>query len=328
MPTGKSITEKPLDGLRIFLYGPPKSKKTTWCLKAAEAGFRVLVFDADRGLNVLAQINKNALERIYSMPIYDGPTDANAALSMASILRRQEFWFDEQTRFYIHSARTGLRHCNLRDFGPETLLVFDYTAIVESVVRQYAGENNIDLTDARKPEWEGYRWCGTILTWMLTQLRTLNRCHYVCIGHMTQYEKHKPPPTDPKKQGPLEWTRQQMFSSSNPHAMSIGHHFTDVLKLYKEGATFWVDSTGNKFDEGGSQSIAPGKYEWDKLQFVDLLKSVGHIAPNPAAQPFDFPLIEAGTITPVPAPAVSADNRGGIIRPKQRISSFISTASK
>lgn len=283
------------DTLRLFIYGPAKSRKTWWALKAAEAGFRVLLFDFERGASIVNMIDTKARERIYILEAHDAPTDAYAAAFATSALKSHEFYFEEETRRVSINRGKNMRHCNMTQFGRDTVVVFDsYTALAVSTARQYAFQNNIDLADAAKTQWEGYRWCGALLTWMLTQMKLL-RCHVICIGHETQYEKYKKHPTDPNKQGPLEWTRRQPSSTSNPHGMSITQHFTDVMYFHVTGRTAKIDTRGNKYEEGGGRHIPPDEYEWDKLQFIDIIRHCSMPVPGESiemAAGFDFPTFE------------------------------------
>lgn len=290
MPQGDYFAANDIE-LRALLYGPAKSKKTWWALRAAEFGFRVLVFDMDRGASIIQQIPEWARKNIYVLEINDGPLDAFAARFVVSALRNYEFWFDEESRQVSHVKRGGLRHCNMRDFGRDTFVVFDsYTALATSVARQYAFENNIDLADAEKPEWEGFRWCGQLLTWILTQMRGMP-CNVVTIGHETQYEKYKKDPANPKRQGPLEFTRRQLVSSSNPHGMGIPQYFTDIFYMYAEGRNFYLDCRGNRNEDAGSRHVAPERYVWDDFTIADLAAAANVFPPEKVA-PFDFPVEE------------------------------------
>lgn len=272
--------------LRTLIYGPAKSKKTWWALRAAEFGYRVLLIDMEHGSAIAKQLPKEALKNVYIIDAADGPRDAFAAVSTTMLLRGGLVYFDEASRKIGTRPAPGLRQYNLFDFGRDTVIVFDsYTALVNSVTRKFAIENNIDLADAAKPEWEGYRWCGAALTWLLEQMCTLS-AHVVLIAHETRYEKRKP--AQGKQQGEVEFTRRQPLSSSNPHGMSIAAKFEDVLYFYAQGRSNFIEATGNKLEDGGSRNIEPKRYDWNEMSIGALMQAAGCERPRSPVEPFDF----------------------------------------
>ena len=288
--------------LRVFLYGPGKSKKTWWALRAAEAGFRVLLFSLERGHGIAQQLSPEAQDRIYLLEAHDSPTDSYAATFVTTAFREFSFFADEENRRITTRRNNGMRHYNMANFGRDTVIVIDtYTALAISTARAFSLENNIDLSDAEKQEWPGYGYCGRLLTWMLTQFRSAP-CHIVIIGHETQYEKFKklPGKANENKRGPLEFSRRQPMSSSNPHGMSISRDFDNVFYMYAEGRTFFLDTRGNKTEDAGSRIIPPDRYDWDKMTFGELATRAN--IPHPTNAPaFNFPLVE-GVAAPRNAP--------------------------
>lgn len=274
---------------RIFVYGPAKSQKTWWALRAAEFGWRVLYFDFEHSGSIVKQLPADALKRIYMLEVNDGPSDAFASVFATTALRSFDFYYNEATRQVSLRPAPGMVHIDMRNFGRDTVVVFDsYTALAVSVARRYAFENGIDLADAQKPEWEGYRWCGALLTWMLTQMQIFP-CPIIVIGHTTQYEKYKQIRDSQGKprQGPLEWSRRQPISSSNPHGMSIAAKFEDVLYMYKQGHMTYIETKGDQYADAGSRIVPPGRYTWDELTFAALAKMAG-IEPPQAVTSFNF----------------------------------------
>jgi len=287
MPAASDIL-KAADPLRVCLYGPAKSRKTWWAYAAAEAGYRVLCFDSDRGNSILTQISPAARERIYILQCHDGVADAFASTFATFAFKTFEFYINEATRRVSFTPQAGLSHIDMRGFGSDTIVVLDsYTALVQSVTKQFCIENNIDLADAKKLEWPGYAFAGLWLNWLLAQIKLLP-CHLVLIGHVTQYEKYKKGP-DGKLTPVPEWSRRQLKSASNPHSMNITKDFTDVLYAYVEGRTTYIDTRGNQHEEAGSRHVPPARYTWDDLSFAKLAEAAGHKAPQPPAQPFLFP---------------------------------------
>lgn len=287
MPTLNQHLEES-KALRLFIYGPPKSYKTYWTLQAAEAGYRVLYFDMDRGADIARLLSPAARERIYVIDCADTVSAPLACHFMSFLLRKNECYFNEKTKalsLFPHAGSIGI---NLNILGADTIILFDsYTTLVGSIVREYARANNIDLSDAKKSSWEGYRWCGALATWMLDQLKTIP-CTTVTIGHDTVYDKYKAHPTDSNKQGILEWSKTQPLSSSNPHAMGITAKFTDVLRFYIEGRNPKIDTRGNRLEDAGGRNIDPNLYDMSKLSLASILQTCGKAASNLPAATWDF----------------------------------------
>lgn len=296
MPAATQVLEHGMPR-RVCLYGPAKSRKTTWALMAAEAGYRVLLMDSDRGSDVLTQLTPAARERVYIFECHDSAEDAFAAAFTTYAFKFFHFWINEETRRMSFTKLPGLAHVDMREFGNDTVVVYDsYTALVQSATKQYCRENNIDLSDAKKTEWPGYGYAAMYLNWFLGQTKLLP-CHFIMIGHATQYEKYKKVPGS-DKQGALVWSRRQLKSSSNPHSMGITKEFTDVLYAYVEGRQGYVDTRGNQYEEAGSRIVPPDRYKWEDLSFAALAQAAG-VAPPTEVAPFQFP-VEAST-----APLVS-----------------------
>jgi len=305
------IAQQPISAL---VYGPAKSRKTWWALRAAEAGYRVLVFSLEKGHAIVQQIPPEARERIYIIDAADGPTDGFAALTVTTALKEFNFYIEENKRLVSTKPRAGMVHVDLRSFGTDTVVVWDtYSALAVSTARNFAFENGIDLSDAGKPEWEGYGYCGRLLTWMLTQMRALP-CHTLVIAHETRYEKYKKDKQNPKRQGPLEFERRQPISSSNPHGMTVARDFDNVLYMYIEGRSTWIDTRGSRLEDAGSRIIPPNRYSWDELSFGDLARAAGHALPA-AVEPFNFPIVggeqPSPTNTPLPSGEQKAARVGG-----------------
>lgn len=316
------------DNLRICIYGPAKSKKTWWALRAAESGFRVLLFDFDKNSGIVKMIPEQFRKNIYILRCHDGVNDGFASLLTTAALRSFNFWLDEKSRQLSVTPKAGMVHFDLRGFGRDTVLVLDsYSALAISVVRQFCIENNIDLAQAelldvanQKTSQNGFQWYGSVLDWHLTQLKALN-CNVVVVGHETQYDKYKKR-KDGKRSMEIEFSRRQIKSSSQPHSMSIGKHFTDILYCYAEGRQFKIDTRGNKLEEAGGTNVAPGLYAWEDLSFAKVASMAG--IPNPQnVEPFNFPVQEAllqVKKTPVTKPVAKAQP---VIIPPQRTSSLI-----
>lgn len=325
--------------LRVLIYGTPGTKKTLWALAAAEAGFRVLLFDADRGASIAKLLSPAARSRIHHIDCADGPLDSFAATFIALLLKEYCIYYNETTRRITTRPFADAQFIDLRNFGRETIVVLDsYTALVRSVTRQYAFENNIDLSTAAKEEWEGYRWCGALLSWILGQLAALP-CHLIVVGHQTNYERHKKHPTDPRKQGPLEYVRRQLVSSSNPHGLTLARDFSDELYFITEGMTTYIDTRGNFLEEAKSRHVPPAKYLWSAthgyseanmpgLSFADLAATVNALPETPAI-PFNFALTPAAgsaAINPTSSASPTATLAPQVIKPGNAVGTLFTNA--
>lgn len=317
--------------IRAMPYGPGKMRKTWWALAAAEAGYRVLMFSGENGHGIVQRLSPAAQQRVYIIDCADGPTDGFFCTLMTVALKSGKFALNEKTR---RMADRQLPDCNwfdLTQLGLETVVVIDtMSELAVSLTRRFAFENNIDLTDAKRVEWEGYRYCGAMMTWFLDQLRCVLKCHYVVVNHATQYEKYGKNPSDPMKMGPLEFSRRQPVSTSNPHGLTVSREFDHVLYFSSSnGKQVWIDTIGDAERDAGSRALPNDRYKWEDLQFANLALADGCTLPAEPAPPFDFPLIEnrmamgaqtgapaapATLTTPAAPPSIPATPRPSLIK--------------
>lgn len=279
-------TNPPL--LRLLLYGSPKTKKTWLAGTAAEAGFNTILLDSDHGYHILLKnLTASAQKRLMIIEARDGFKKATAAEFLTRFLKLGSVNFNEKTRQIVTNAKILDENCvNLSvasHLSSSTVLIIDsYTALVKSIASRYAIENKIDLTDPSKTDWDGYAWCGALASWMLDKLARLP-CHVIVIGHKTVYEKRG------KDQKTIEWTRQQVKSTSGPHSMTLGDIFSDILYFENISSSMTKISTrADKDMEGGSRLIPPNIYNWDKLQFKDICKYAGIELPKSDLPFLDF----------------------------------------
>lgn len=263
--------------MRICLYGPPKSKKTWWAGKAAESGYRVLLLDSDDGYHVLKNIDPAAHGRINVVNIVDGFNNAYASVFMAKFLKGEKFNWDWKNKRFITGILTDtVQHIDANALTPNDVVVIDsWTAVARSLAFQYAIENNLDLSDPKLTDFgrDGYRWTGAIATWMIKQLHALP-CHVIVIGHATNYEKRKEVTGfGGKKESVVEWSRMQMQSTSGPHGLTLSSNFSDILYFEPHGKTgvVKINTYVEAGRDGGGRCVPPGIYEWEKLQFADVV---------------------------------------------------------
>lgn len=285
--------------LRELVYGPAKSKKTWWVGKAAEAGYNVLLLDGDDGWHILTQIKPEARKRIQVMDLNDDLNKVNFSTFMARLLKTGTIvWDEEKKKSAKLNPNANCVSIDLNKMGKHDLLVVDsWTALIKSLMWQYAIENTIDLSEADKSDWDFYGWGGRLALWMLDRLASLN-CHLVVIAHATIYEKRS---KDGKK---VISQKRQIISTSGPNAMQIPSKFSDVLYFYPKGSAFKIDTKGTDEADGGSRLVPPGVYNWDDLQFVDLIKAAGLDLP-----PVDNPFIDYAVAVKEPVKP-----RGGLIK--------------
>lgn len=284
------------NSLRILVYGPAKSKKTWWACRAAEAGFKVLLFDFEDGSSILKWLPEEARNRIYILSFADSGTDCFTVTSTITVLKKYNFYVNETTRRVTESPQYGSLHIDINSFGQDTFVIFDsYTALVNSAMKKFSLDHKIDLAEAQKIEWPGYGQTGRLLTWMLGQMEHFP-CPFVLIGHETQntIKKKVLGGQEAQKKAPIEMVRRQVYSSSMPHGMSVCKNFSDVLYTYAEGRSFKIDTRGDKQADGGCRNVAPALHSWDELTIEKIAKAASISAPTNVSA-WDFPLIETKT---------------------------------
>lgn len=271
--------------LRVLIYGMQKTRKTWWAMKAAEAGYNVILIDGDDGWHIVNKIDPSASERIEIVNMVDKPNASVFAPMLTKMLKMSNFRYDEIQRKL--AGLNQVENCIKIDVTKLTkndVFVLDsWTALVWSLTLRYAEMENIDLDDLSGQDWDFYRWGGNLANWILGKLKTLP-CHVIVIGHMTVYEKFR----GTKKNRKLVLQREQVSSVSGPHGLKLGINFSDVLRFNRKsnGDTI-ILAQGNNEAEGGSRIVKPGTYDWDKLQFIDICKMAG-IKPDENAPKNNF----------------------------------------
>lgn len=275
--------------LRLLQYGPAKTRKTWWALKAAESHFNVILLDGDDGWHIVNKIKPEFQNRIQILDVTDTAKTAVFCVAVTRLLKDGVLYWDEKNKCSNKlSPKPDTIVLNLDELTHHDLLVIDsWSALVWSLLFRYANENSIDLADSEKKEWGFYGWGGNLATFFLQQLKTL-KCHVTLIGHSTVYEKRAP--TKGKKLGDVEWQKQQLVSTSGPHAMTIAAKFSDILTFAVKGTAVKIDSTGDYDRDGGCRNVPPGTYNWDELQFVDVCKMANVALPTKDNRQIDYSL--------------------------------------
>ena len=264
MPRGNQQLINPYH--RVLLYGAGKMKKTWWALNAAEAGYNVLLIDANRGGGIKEQLNPEAQERVFIVESADSEFAPNAFSFLHAFCGNLCISYNERTRQVSQFPQDGFIQFDLRKHNPNLVFVVDsWTDICRSIDFEFARKNGINLADAEKNDWEGYGWAGRVASWMLAQLKSLP-CHLILIGHEHVYERYRGQGRDRK----LIETRTQPYSVSGPHGKRVGVEFNDVLRFYRSGITNWIDADGNTDKDAGSRALQPRQYNWNELQFATI----------------------------------------------------------
>lgn len=297
---------------RTLCYGPAKSKKTWWALKAAEAGFNVLIVNGDDGIHIVKQINKEALRRIRIIDCYDSISGAVMYDLVARLLRGDKVIWDDQIRKCLRKIDPA-HDCFVLEASKLTaadvLIIDSWTALCWSFTVQGALEKNIDLSEGEKGDnpWELYGDTGRQLDWCLNRLKSLP-CHVVVIGHVETYEKTR------KKGKDIEviFTRQQPISSSRPHGQRLSKYFSDVLFFKMVGNQFRIDTSAEDGRDGGSRVLVPKNWNWDELTFAAyakeaLMKIPALDQPMPGCE-----FVPAGTIQS--EPMIASENTQPILQ--------------
>lgn len=320
MPTleTKTINAENSILLRELFYGAPKTRKTWLAGTAAEAGFNVILLDADHGYHILTkQLSATAKKRLNLFECRDSLTQPVASQFLARFLKQGKVWFNEKTRRVIQFQKDLDSDCIElsmdKHLNSNTVLILDsYTAIVNSLKFAYAKERQIDLTDLSEDDSKdmmtkrsGYAVSGGLASFILERITKLP-CHVIVIGHSSQYEKYS------KDGKTMEWSRRVVKSTSNPHSLTIGDKFSDILFFNNASASVTkIETRADKDAEGGSRIIPPNSYMWADLQWANICK-LANIPLPPRDLPYldfkpDLPtggtsaITKPATINPAPA---------------------------
>lgn len=266
------------DLLRTLVYGPGKTKKTWWACRCAEFGYNVILLDGDDGSVITKQLPAEAQKRITIIKLMS-KIDGSATFCrfMASFLKaRNNLIWNARDRIetYSKTAEPYRRvWVDAAKLTPNDVLIVDsWTALAESLRQDYATTNKIDLSDAKKTEWDGFGFEGGFLDFVLMKLHALP-CHVIVVGHATVYEKWD---RRDKKNPILLEQRTQPISSSGPHAKKLAKHFDNVLYFERFSPTsVYIDPCGDRDKDGGSRLIEPVKQKWEDLTPAVLFKALG-----------------------------------------------------
>lgn len=267
--------------LRELCYGPAKTKKTWWAMKAAEAGFNVILLDGDSGSQIISQIDPQFRNKINIIDIVDKTSAPVMCYFIVRLLTGDPFMWDEQDKTVLlrpESANPDHSHYifDISKLTSNDVLVLDsWSAFCWSIAWRWYQENGIKVADAEQVKselWPGYRWSGAMASWVITQLKTL-KCHVILIGHQSVYEKKKDELVNGKLRPVVQWSRIQVRSTSGPHGGTLADAFVDILYFNVKGSRFTIDTRIETDRDGGCRLIKPDNYRWEDLQFIDIIKN-------------------------------------------------------
>lgn len=317
--------------LRQFIYGLPKTRKTTWALRCALLGFNVIYLEGDnQGGLAVAQIDAKAHHRIQIIPLAMEHNRTVFAPFMKQFLRpNASFTWDEQAksvRAFQHDPIHSHYRITPAKLTPNDVVVVDgWKALAESAIFNFAEIKDLDLMEPPPDKKDAdfgrnmFGYAATALNSIIAKMHTIP-CHLIVIGHSTVYEK-----IDPTTQKIVE-QREQPISSSGPHAKKLASEFSDVLYFKRIGSeSVKIYTGGDKDRDGGCRFFPPAVHDWDQFgpdKFFDKLawkptgapcEAVKWYAPGeevPVGLALTTPAAQAKTGTPQPAPVI--ENKGGL----------------
>lgn len=303
MPRGNAL--KPEHTLlKGLILGDPKVGKTEWALKAAEAGFNLLYADGDVAGQTINEVAPEHRHRIFYLDIadrLDGGLDPRMIDWMTAFFNATTFlWNDTKQREYSktsdsHDPETGACLDEIWVIKPSRLdhnwiFVLDsWSAAAYSAMVAKAKSEGIDLADIEKAERNLYQGTGNRLTNFAVILKSF-QCHVIVIGHGAQYEKRKSPEGMSVKEAAkennqiVEWTKMVPKSSSNPHGLTMGKHFSDIgwIDVDKWGKRKLDFDITNQRVSGGHLT-GKGDPRGD-FSCANLIKKIGGVLPDPTKE--------------------------------------------
>lgn len=314
MPRGSNLHDDMVTA-KLLLLGDAKAGKTEYALRAAEAGFNVLLMDGDVAIQTISAVEPAARHRIFVMDVADRLVDGiepRMIQTIADFFSSSKFlWNDTKQKEYsrakdAHDPETGAALDEIWEFKPGLLnqswvVVLDsWTTLSYSGTLAKAQDMGVSVADVEKFDMNLYAGVNNRLTNMLAVIQKA-RCHFIVIGHPAQYEKSKSPDnTSAREAGKMqnriiEWTKMIPKSSSNPHGLTMGKFFSDVgwidvLKSGKRELNFGVTSERTSGGHLTGKGDPRGDYK-----FSELVKKIGGVLPDPKA---DLPTDPGLTIHP------------------------------
>lgn len=287
--------------LRMLVYGPPKSRKTWWALRLAEAGFNVVLFDLDDGAAIAKNLTPEALRRIYRIDLTPNAASysTSGAAALAYAMSGQPVFFDEESRTYVPHQKMEpekeYTKIDLTKLGPRDVMIVDtWSAFVQQMTA-----NTVSILNpiaVPKLEWDDYAKVRLILDHFLTGALRLN-CHLIIIGHSETYAKKKPD-ADQKAalKDQIESVRLQPSSVTRAHAETMAAKFNDVVYFEIPNAMMgtMINTKGSEEFDAGSRMVPPMLKKFDDLPVTDFMPK-GYVEAVKSNSEFETPGIEIDT---------------------------------
>lgn len=288
---GIRADEVVLGNIRLLIFGPPKTRKTWKACQAAESGYNVLLFDGDKGATIIRQLSPEAQRRIRVISCYDKLGRPMFGEMMIRFSKGQPVYWNATDNEFVVPGMTPIVPEKSYVFLDATrlttndLVVCDSrTALAASVVWKFLSENNIDISEAKKLEWDVYGYASRMLSWMLSQWKCFDG-HFIEISHEQTIDVTKKEMSGKDRQGnpkitsvPVGTQKIIPISSSKAHAETVAHAYTDVGWFYQRGQQVYITTKNEEGRIGGGRSLFMDE-PWDNVHFLNFVRAIG--APEP-----------------------------------------------
>lgn len=256
--------------LKALIYGYGKTRKTSWAGQVAKTNLNGIYCDCDNSIPVLgSMLTPEEQAKLTYVNMADEVNAAKASWFVAALAKGRPFIWDELDRKVVKQRPAG-HDCllvNPQKFTSSDCLIIDsYTQVCNSLFIQYALENGLDLSEAKKLEWDDYRWAGQLATFLLTSLMAL-KCSVILISHVRTYEKKR---KDKFGKEEVVSVRTQPVSVSNNHAETISKYFGEVYYFFKQGTGTKISTKTSDSLDCGSRFLEPKDWNYDELTLESI----------------------------------------------------------
>lgn len=278
MPYGQDYND---EQMRLLYFGKAGLRKTWHALNAAATGLNVIVFDGDKGVGIIKQVDPSIRSRIRIISCADQLNKPVFADLLVKFLSGYTIRWDDTANEIVptikHPTPThGHFVIDATKLTKNDLLIIDsWSAIVSSLTWQYFFEKGIDLSKEPPDKWGLFRYQDRMLSWILSALKSI-RANVIVIAHEFTNEETEP---TKKTDGTVERlltgeTNIQADSSSRNHGGKLPKHFSDVLYFYKRGTHVYIDTRTIEGRDSKSRLVYADD-TWEKMQFDLFLKASG-----------------------------------------------------
>lgn len=279
--------------VRIMPYGREGTKKTTWALMAAAAGFNVHMFDGDDGAHIIKQLplSVEMKNRINIISCKDKLKFATFAMFITAFSGGREIRWDDNSRYMLDlSGAPDPTHAhfvlNVNKMTANDVVVLDsWTSYTKSLVFQFLNQNSINVESLTKYERDVYAWISFHADLLLTRMKSWP-CHSVFIAHEETTEITKKT-RDKKGQmvdTPIGEQFMQIFSTSRSHAKKVGINFSDIPWFHFNDSAVYIDTRPHE-DRMGKARLVFKYGRWEEIQFKTFTDALGCVSKPDADSP-------------------------------------------